>query len=94
MARRPMTTRFYLDVNFNEALEVERWLYANIGSQLKEITKKNIKILRWDSRFQFSADWITRKLMVEILDDRDAVSFKLTWSEHITTNKDVKLDWQ
>jgi len=90
-----MTTRFYLDVDYNEALEIERWLNVNIGPQVKEvIPKKNIKIMNWESRFQFNADWETRQLMVEILDDRDAVVFKLTWTEQILRNKTVKLDWK
>lgn len=90
-----MTTRFYLDVDYEDAISVERWLHVNIGPQLKEIIpKKNIKILNWESRFQYSPDWNTKKLMVEILDDRDAVSFKLTWFERIITNKDVRSDWQ
>jgi hypothetical protein len=95
MARRPMTTRFHLDVQYVEALEIERWLNVNIGPQVKEIIpKKNIKIMNWESRFQFSTDWHTKQLMVEIFDDRDAMVFKLAWSEQILRNKDVKSDWQ
>jgi hypothetical protein len=90
-----MTTRFYLNVDYGEALQIERWLNVNIGPQVKEvIPKKNIKIMNWESRFQFSTDWETRQLMVEILDDRDAMVFKLTWSEQILRNKEVKLDWK
>lgn len=85
-----MTTRFYLKVNTEEAIEVERWLYQNIGPQVKEvIPKKNIKIMNWESRFQFDANWNTRKLMVEITDDSNAVAFKLTWNDQIHQNKTV-----
>jgi hypothetical protein len=95
MARRPMTTRFYLDVNPEDAIAVERWLNVNIGPQVKEIIpKKNIKILSWESRFQFGPDWRSKKLMVEILEDSNAVAFKLAWYDHIEQNKDVPSDWQ
>jgi hypothetical protein len=90
-----MTTRFYLDVNYDDAIAVERWLYVNIGPQVKEIIpKKNIKIMNWVSRFQFGSDWQSKKLMVEILEDSNAVAFKLAWYDHIEQNKDVPSDWQ
>lgn len=89
-----MTTRFHLTVTNEEAIEVERWLYVNVGPQVKEIIpKKNIKILNWESRFQFT-NWQNRKLMVEITDDSHAVAFKLAWYEKIFVNRSVRSDWQ
>lgn len=82
-----MPTRFHLKLSRDEAIDVQRWLYTNVGPQVKEvIPKKNIKVKNWECHYQYT-NWQNQQLMVEVFSDTDAVAFKLTWCERITRER-------
>jgi hypothetical protein len=86
---------FHLKVTQDEALNVNRWLFTNIGNPIEKfIPRKNIAIRNWECHFQYGAYSDAPQLMVEIFKDPDAVSFKLAWYDLIVREKKTKLDYE
>jgi hypothetical protein len=79
-----MASAFFIPYNhIDEIIEVERWLHANIGPQIRETIKNNIKIYNWKTGITYDANWDRRSIRVIIYDDSHAVAFKLRFVDII-----------